>query len=106
MKTYDDMVRELESWSRIEGVLPSTLLELEEPLRGTLRRLLRGGPMPIEEVASILALSASETEDVIRRMEACGFVRTESHDAAGALVRIVHARPDRSAAQAVWDLLE
>lgn len=94
---------ELEAAAPVSGVSPSLLLDLNDPLRATLRLLLRHGSMTLAELAASLGIDAEETLMIADLMVRAGFVRHEAIDADGSpVVRIVHAkqatRPDSAAA--------
>jgi len=100
---FDRVRAELEAAVPVRGVSPSLLLELNDPLRSTLKLLLRRGSMTLAELAGSLGIDAEEMVAVAELMVGAGFVRHEAIDADGSpVVRIVHAkqatRPDSAAA--------
>lgn len=102
--TIAEQVRaQLEAAEPVGGVSPSMLLDIDEPLRATLKALLRQGSMTLQELAASLGITTEETLVVAELMVRAGFVRQEAIDADGTpVVRIVHAkqatRPDSAAA--------
>jgi hypothetical protein len=100
---FEQVRAELEAAVPVRGVSPSLLLELNDPLRSTLKSLLRSGSMTLAELATSLGIDGEETLAVADLMVRAGFVRHEAIDADGSpVVRIVHAkqatRPDSAAA--------
>ncbi len=107
---FERVRRELDGWVRSSsdrGVTPSVLLQLTDPLRATLRRLMRGGSMTFEELGNSLDLDERETEVIAELMVACGLLKTEELDRAGDVVYRIHFtkqhRPE--APVGYWQLL-
>ena len=94
MATIAEQVRaQLEAAEPVGGVSPSMLLDIDEPLRATLKALLRQGSMTLQELAASLGIDDSEMPDVAELMVRAGFVRHEAINADGTqVVRIVHAK--------------
>lgn len=100
---YEQVRAELEAVVPVSGVSPSLLLEVGEPLRSTLKALLRRGSLTLSELAGSLEINLEQTLVIADLMVRAGFVRHESLDTDGSpVVRIIHAqqatRPDSAAA--------
>jgi DNA-binding MarR family transcriptional regulator len=103
VSNYERVSAELEAAAPVSGVSTSMLLDLTDPLRATLKLLLRQGSMTLTELATSLGIDLEQTPAIADLMVRAGFVRHEAIDADGSpVVRIVHARqstrPDSAAA--------
>jgi hypothetical protein len=107
MTPFDRMRQELLGWSEQSGMSPSVLLRLEEPLRSTLKRIMRVGSVTFEELATHLGLTMPETETIADLLVACGFLKTVEEGKDGAVVySIRHTRNHRPGAPlGVWNAL-
>lgn len=107
MTPFERMREELLGWSEQSGMSPSVLLQLEEPLRSTLKRIMRVGSATFAELATHLGLTMPETETIADLLVACGFLKTVEEDADGTVVyRIRHTRSHRPGAPlGVWNTL-
>ena len=99
--------QELAEWVDSSGVSPSTLLQLNEPLRSTLKRILRQGSITFGDLADQLGLSMTETEMIADLLVACGFLKTSERSPSGELTYTIrHSRSHRPEAPvAVWNRL-
>lgn len=104
---FERMRAELLAWSSPEGMSPSVLLQLGEPLRGTLRHIMRRGSATFAELAEHLGLGPHETETIADLLVACGFLKTSEPDGdGGTTYRIRHTRTPRPQSPvAVWNVL-
>ena len=104
---FERMRQELSDWSSPGPLAPSVLLQLDEPLRGTLKHVMRHGSITFGELADRLGLTTSETETIADLLVACGFLKTTEEDARGTVVyRIRHTRTHRPGSPiAIWNAL-
>jgi len=54
MTPFERMHAELREWSDPSGMSPSVLLQLSEPLRSTLRQIMRQGSVTFAELSVLL----------------------------------------------------
>lgn len=104
---YERIRQELEGWSQPPGVSPSTLLQLSEPLRSTLKQLMRSGSMGFAELADRLGLGADEAGVIAELLVSRGLLGSSADGPGGEDVyRLRRGRTHRpSAPAAIWDLL-
>lgn len=107
MTPFERMRQELTDWSRPGPLAPSVLLQLNEPLRGTLKQVMRQGSITFGELSERLALTTSETETIADLLVTCGFLKTTEEDAAGVVTyRLQHTRTHRPRSPiAIWNAL-
>jgi hypothetical protein len=104
---FERMRAELLAWSNLDGMSPSDLLQLHEPLRSALRRILRQGAITFADLGLELGLDAAETEAIADLLVACGMLKTSEATASGEVTyHIRHAKTHRPGAPVgVWNLL-
>lgn len=104
---FERMRRELEGWSQSDGVSPSTLLQLSEPLRSTLKGIMRRGSMNFAELADGLRLDADESGVIAELLVARGLLESSTEGSGGDEVyRLRRGRSHRPKAPgAIWDRL-
>lgn len=107
MTEFERIRAELERWPQGSGVSPSTLLEVEEPLRSILKRIMREGSMDFAELTGLLGLSESEAAEIAELMVTSGLLTSDTAEEGGAtLYRLQRARTHRPAApRAIWNRL-
>lgn len=104
---FDRMREELLDWSGTSGMSPSVLLQLNEPLRSALKRILREGSVTFAELSDDLGLDIGQTDTIADLLVACGFLKTSEERASGVVVySIRHTKSHRPEAPvAIWDRL-
>lgn len=107
MTPFERMQRELRAWSNPAGMSPSVLLQLSEPLRSTLRQIMRQGSVTFAELSVLLGLTMADTEAIADDLVTCGFLKTtETSDDGGLVYRIRHTKNHRPGAPlGVWNTL-
>lgn len=107
MSEFERIRAELVAWSNPAGMSPSVLLQLEEPLRGALKHIMRRGSATFAELADLLHLSVTETEVIAELLVDCGLLKTSETDPEGRVVyRIRHAKSHRPESPvAIWGAL-
>ncbi len=107
MTPFERMRLELLGWTDRSGMSPSDLLRLDEPLRSTLKGIMRAGSITFTELAADLGLTMAETDTIADLLVACGFLKTVEEGADGGIVyRIRHTRTHRPGAPlGVWNAL-
>jgi hypothetical protein len=105
--TFERIRQELLEWSDPSGLSTSVLLQLNEPLRSTLKRIMREGSRTFSELSTDLGLDMDETETIADLLVECGFLKTSEEDATGECIyRIRHTKSHRPEAPvALWDLI-
>ena len=104
---FERMRAELLAWSNLDGMSPSVLLQLNEPLRSALKRILRQGPITFADLGQELGLDAADTEAIADLLVACGLLKTSEATATGEVTfHIRHSKTHRPEAPVgVWNLL-
>jgi DNA-binding MarR family transcriptional regulator len=107
MTEFERIRDELLAWSQPEGLTPSVLLQVTEPVRGVLRRILRSGSITFTELGTSLGLDTAQTEEIADVLVRCGFLKTSEVGPDGeAVYTIRHSKQHRPGAPvAVWDRL-
>jgi hypothetical protein len=107
MTPFERMRAELLAWTNQGGMSPSVLLQLNEPLRSALKRILRQGPITFPDLAQALGLDMPETEAIADLLVACGLLKTSEADASGDVTfAIRHTKTHRPEAPVgVWSRL-
>jgi DNA-binding MarR family transcriptional regulator len=77
METFEQLLGEFAQHPVVDGVSPSDLLDLPDPLRTTLNRLLRKGRATLGELASDLQLGTAEAQPVVDLLIEKGFLRAD-----------------------------
>jgi hypothetical protein len=105
--TFERVRQELLEWADPTGMSPSVLLQLNEPLRSTLKHIMRAGSVTFEQLSADLGLTMAETEEIADLLVACGFLKTTEEGASGDVVYCIrHTRSHRPEAPiGVWNLL-
>lgn len=104
---FELMRRELSDWADPSGMSPSVLLQLNEPLRSTLKGILRKGSITFGDLATELDLSMADTEVIADLLVACGLLKTSERSSSGETVYVIrHSKSHRPEAPvAVWNRL-
>jgi hypothetical protein len=104
---FERMRAELLAWSNLDGMSPSVLLQLDEPLRSALKRILRQGAITFADLGHELGLDGAETETIADLLVACGMLKTSEPTATGEVTfHIRHSKTHRPEAPVgVWNLL-
>ncbi len=107
MSTFEHLKQELKTWANPEGVSTSVILELSNPLRSTLRKVIRQGCMTFTELAGELGLSMDETDEIADLLVECGFLKTVEENADGETVYTLrHSKTTRPEAPvAIWEMI-
>jgi predicted transcriptional regulator len=107
MTTFEQLKQELQTWANPEGVSASVILQLSNPLRGTLSKIIRQGCMTFTELAGELKLSEAETDEIAELLVECGFLKTVEENADGEAVYMLrHPKTTRPEAPiAVWKMI-
>jgi hypothetical protein len=83
---FDRLQRELEKRSRVEGITPADVMELPEPLRTAMNKIMRKGSMTLSELTAELNLRTAETRRLGEILVEKGFLSSIRREADGEIV--------------------
>lgn len=92
---FDYLRKELEQFSRCEGIRPSDLLILPSPLDTTIGQIMRRGSMTLQEMAGALRLHIDETQQIGDILIAKGFLTVTPHTSHNETIYTVRLAPHR-----------
>jgi DNA-binding MarR family transcriptional regulator len=105
---FDRLQRELKKRSKVEGITPADVMELPEPLRTAMNKIMRKGSMTLSELAAELKLKTAETRRLGQMLVEKGFLSSIRRKADGEIVyqtRFVRKR-GRSVPLDIWKALD
>jgi hypothetical protein len=82
MGIFDHRQQELDKRSRVEGVTLADVIELPEPWRTAMNRMMRADSMTLNGLSAELNLDAAETCQIAEMLVEKGFLSSMSHDSA------------------------
>ena len=105
---FDRLQRELKKRYKHEGITPADVMELPEPLRTAMSRMMRKGSMTLSELASELNLERAETRRLGQMLVEKGFLSSSRRTADGEIVYRTHFthKRGRSVPLDIWKLLD
>ncbi len=107
---FDRLQRELKKRSKVEGITPADAMDLPEPLRTTMNKIMRNGSMTLSELAAELELKTAETRRLGEMLIEKGFLKSTEREADGEVIyrtRFARARKrGRGVPLEVWEALD
>jgi hypothetical protein len=86
----DRLRRELENLSKVEGITPADVMNLPEPLRSGINKIMHEGSVTLSEFAAELKLEIAETRQLGQMLIEKGFLVATEAQADGEI--LYHAR--------------
>jgi DNA-binding MarR family transcriptional regulator len=83
---FDRLQRELKKRSKVEGITPADVMDLPEPLRTAMHKMMRKGSMTLSELAAELKLKTAETRRLGQMLVERGFLSSIEREADGEIV--------------------
>jgi predicted ArsR family transcriptional regulator len=80
---FNDLLQSVDSLRYFQGITPSDLIAMPNPLRATLRKMLRHKPMPSNEMAIELGISEDEAQQLGMRLVDKGVIQVVSCEIGG-----------------------
>ena len=105
---FDRLQRELKKRSRVEGITLADVMDLPEPLRKAMNKMMHKGSMTLSELAAELNLKTAEARRLGGMLVEKGFLSSSRRKADGEIVyrtRFTRKR-GRSVPLDIWKLLE
>lgn len=105
---FDRLQQELRKRSKVEGITPADVMDLPEPLRTAMNKMMRRGSMTLSELTAALKLKAAETRQLGEMLVEKGFLSSTEREADGEIVyrmRLARRRR-RSVPRDIWKALE
>jgi len=105
---FDRLQRELKKRPKVEGITPADVMDLPEPLRMTMNKMMRKGSMTLSELAAELNLKTTQTRRLGAMLIEKGFLSSIEQEADGEIVyQTRFARQcRRSVSLDIWESLD
>jgi len=85
-KIFDRLQREIEKRSKVEGLTPAEVMDLPEPLRRAMNKMMRRGSMTLSELSADLGLKTAETRRLGQMLVEKGFLSSVEREVDGEIV--------------------
>jgi hypothetical protein len=83
---FDRLQRELKKRPKVEGITPADVMELPEPLRTAMNKMVRKGSMTLSELTAELNLKTTQTRRLGAMLIEKGFLSSIEQEADGEIV--------------------
>lgn len=80
---FRSLLQSVDSLQHFQGITPSDLIAMPNPLRATLRKMLRHKPMPLDEMAAELDVTEDEARQLGLRLVDKGIIQIVSCEIGG-----------------------
>jgi GAF domain-containing protein len=92
---FDRLQRELKERSKVEGITPADAMDLPEPLRTAMNKIMRKGSMTLSDLTVELNLKTVETRRLGQMLIEKGFLNSTERKADGEIVYRAHFAKSR-----------
>ena len=90
---YNSLLQELNEIPQVEGVVPTSILELPESVGLLLRTLMRQGSMTVHELAAFFEVTENQANELGELLVAKGYLMYDANNAdEGQVYRVFYAR--------------
>jgi hypothetical protein len=103
---FDRLQRELKKRSKVEGITPADVMDLPEPLRTAMNKMMRRGSMTLSELAAELKLETAETRRLGQMLVENGFLSSLEREADGEIIYQTRFARKRGVPLDVWKALD
>ena len=105
---FDRLQRELKKRPKVEGITPADMVDLPEPLRTAMNKMVRKGSMTLSELTAELNLKTTQTRRLGAMLIEKGFLSSIEQEADGEIVyQTRFARKcGRSVSLDIWESLD
>lgn len=83
---FDRLQRELKKRPKVEGITPADVMDLPEPLRTAMNKMMRKGSMTLSELTAELNLKTTQTRRLGAMLIEKGFLSSIEQEADGEIV--------------------
>lgn len=87
---FDRLQQELKKRSKVEGITPADVMDLPEPLRTVMNKIMRKGSMTLSELAAELKLKTAEAHRLGQILVEKGFLNSTGGKADSEIVYRTH----------------
>ncbi len=107
---FDRLQRELKKLSKVEGITPADAMDLPEPLRMVMNKIMRKGSMTLSELATELRLKTTEARRLGQMLVEKGFLSSTRRKTDGEIVYRTHFAKSRKSGRGmpldIWEKLD
>jgi hypothetical protein len=90
---HESLLQEVQELPQVEGVIPTSILELPESVALLLRTMMRQGSMTVDELAAYLEVSVSQADHLGEQLVAKGYLVSDTNNSEGGQIyRVFYAR--------------
>lgn len=90
---YESLLQEIQELPQVEGVIPTSVLEMPQGIALLLRTMMRQGSMTVNELAAVLEVSVSQADYLGEQLVAKGYLTSDTNNSEGGQVyRVFYAR--------------
>ena len=90
MVNFNELISQLQAVSVFPGITPVDILALPDPVDSAVQKILRRGPMSVNEMASVLDLPEGEAKQIADLLVEKGYLLTEERHSDGSVVYKVY----------------
>jgi pentatricopeptide repeat protein len=83
---FEQLTKILDACAKSEGLTSLAMMGLPDEVRKLLNKMIRKGVLPVGDLAVEFGLSVEQTQQLVERLEAKGFVVSRKRDGDGATV--------------------